>query len=179
MTTMAKRITKPQVVYRAVEGPTDERKRHAGGFFEIGGEDRASQKYTMQDSPLDRMRAKNTIDPVEYSALRKYAHHWYHGGLQSSVGSVDLNRVFAADPLSMSGMAKSEGQAHHRQQYREARAMLGHRPGIVVDNVVCAELTLEAAGYSIGWTNRPQAVAAATEILRDAGYRLSRLWGIG
>jgi len=79
----------------------------------------------------------------------------------------------------MSGMAKSEGQAHHRQQYREARALLGHRPAIVVDNVICAEHPLEVAGYAIGWTNRPQAVAAATEMLRDAGYRLAKLWGIG
>ena len=170
---------KPQIVYQALEGPTDERRRHAEGYFEIGGDSQVGRKYTMQDSPLDRMRARNAIDPVEYSALRKYLHHWYHGGLQSSVGSVDLNRVFASDPLSMSGMAKSEGQAYHRQKYREAREMLGHRPGIVVDNVVCAELTLEAAGYSIGWTNKPQAVAAATEMLRDAGYRLAKLWGIG
>jgi hypothetical protein len=133
----------------------------------------------MLDSPLDKMRARDAINPKEYAALRKYAHHWYHGGLQGSVSSMDLNRVFASDPLSMSGMAKSEGQAHHRQQYREAREEIGHRPGIVVDNVVCAELSLEAGGYSIGWTNRPQAVAAATEILRDAGYRLAKMWGMG
>jgi len=169
---------KPQVVYRNLDGPTLERQRHAEGYFEIVGEERSSQKYTMQDSPLDRMKARGAIDPVEYSALRKYAHHWYHGGLLSSVGSVDLNRIFAADPLSMSGMAKSEGQAHHRQQYRQARVILGHRPGIVVDNVVCQELTLEIGGYSIGWTNKPQAIAAATEMLRDAGYRLSRHWGM-
>lgn len=169
---------KPQVVFRAVEGPTDERRRHAGGFYEIGGDDRASQKFTMQDSPLDRMKARDAIGPKEYSALRKYAHHWYYGGLLSSVGSVDLNRVFASDPLSMSGMAKSEGQAHHRQQYRRARSILGHRPGIVVDSVVCQEHNLEVAGYAIGWTNRPQAVAAATEMLRDAGYRLAKYWGM-
>lgn len=170
---------KTQIIYHAVDGPTEERKRRADGFFEVGGEDRANQKYTMQDSPLERMRCRNAIDPIEYAALRKYAHHWYHGGLLSSVGSVDLNRIFASDPLSMSGMAKSEGQAHHRQQYRNARALIGHRPGIVVENVVCQEHSLEIAGYAIGWTNRPQAQAAATEILRDAGYRLARHWGLG
>lgn len=170
---------KPHVIFRTVEGPTDERKRHASGFYEINGEDRASQKYTMQDSPLDRMRARDAIPAVEYSALKKYAHHFYHGGLQPSIGSVDLDRIFASDPGSMSGMAKSEGQAHHRKEYRRARSLLGHRPGIVVDNVVCCEQTLEVAGYAIGWTNRPQAVAAATEMLRDAGYRLARYWGIG
>lgn len=170
---------KPQVVFQPIGGPTDERKRHADGYFEIGGDNQVGRKYTMQDSPLDRMWARNAIDPKEYSALRKYAHHWYHGGLLASVGSVDLNRIFASDPGSMSGMAKSEGQAHHRQQYREARALLGHRPSIVVDNVICAEHSLEIAGFSIGWTNKPQAIAAATEMLRDAGYRLAKHWGIG
>ena len=175
---MAK-LRKPQVVFRAVEGPTAERRRHAQGFYEVSGEDRSSQKYTMQDSPLDRLRARDAIPALEYSALKKYGHHFYHGGLQPSLSSVDLDRIFASDPGSMSGMAKSEGQAHHRLQYRRARAILGHRPGIVVDNVVCCELTLEVAGYAIGWTNRPQAVAAATEILRDSGYRLAKFWGIG
>jgi hypothetical protein len=49
----------------------------------------------------------------------------------------------------------------------------------VVDNVVCHEHSLEIAGFSIGWTNKPQAIAAATEMLRDAGCRLAKLWGIG
>lgn len=170
---------KPQVVYQSIEGPTSERLKHSLGYFEIAGEDRASQKYTMQDSPLDRLMARRAIDPVEYSALRKYAHHWYHGGLLSSVSSMDLNRIFASDPGSMSGMAKSEGQAHHRQQYRQAREILGHRPGIVVDNVVCAEWDLATAGHSIGYESPYRARKAAAEILRDAGYRLAKLWGIG
>lgn len=168
---------KPQVIFHTLQGPTSDRLKRAGGYFELTGEDRTSQKYTMLDSPLDRMRARDAIDPKEYSALRKYGHHWYHGGLQGTVSSMDLNRVFASDPLSMSGMAKSEGQAYHRQQYREARSEIGNR-AIVVDRIVCAEITLEDAGYQIGWRNRPQAVAAATEILRDAGYRLARLWGM-
>jgi hypothetical protein len=125
------------------------------------------------------MRQRDAIGGNEYAALMKYRHHWHHGGLESSCGSVDLNRVFSSDPGSMSGMAKSEAQAHHRQQYRAGRAALGHRTGIVVDNIVCAEQSLEIAGYSIGWRSKPQAIAAATEMLRDAGYRLSRLWGIG
>src|SRR5450755_3745122 len=91
---------KPQVVFHSLEGPTSDRLRHAGGYFELAGEDRASQKFTMLDSPLDRMKARDAIDPKEYAALRKYAHHWYHGGLQGSVSSMDLNRIFASDPGS-------------------------------------------------------------------------------
>lgn len=168
----------PNPDYAAAIGPTIERKRHSEGFFEIGGVERSCQKYTMQDSPLERLRARNRIGGMEYAALRKYAHHWYHGGLLSSVGSVDLDRVHASDPGSMSGMAKSEGQAHHRSEYRRAREIIGHRPGIVVDNVVCAEWTLEVAGYSIGYSSPYRARAAAAEILRDAGYRLGKLWGL-
>ena len=159
-------------------GPTAERIWKADGAFDLGGDDRVGRTYIFSDSPLGRMFKRHAIDPIEFTALQRYKHHWYHGGLLSSMGSVDLNRVFASDPSNFSGMAKSERQAFHRQQYREARELIGHRPGIVVDNVVCQELSLEIGGYAIGWRNRPQAVAAATEMLRDAGYRLSKHWGI-
>jgi hypothetical protein len=76
-------------------------------------------------------------------------------------------------------MPRSEAQAHHRQQYRDACGHLGHRGRITVDNVVCAEQSLEVAGYALGWPSKPQAIAAASEVLRDAGYRLAKLWGIG
>jgi hypothetical protein len=36
----------------------------------------------------------------------------------------------------------------------------------------------QPAGMCIGWKNRPQAEAAAIEILRDAGYRLAKHWGL-
>lgn len=39
--------------------------------------------------------------------------------------------------------------------------------------------SLEIAGYALGWPSKPQAIAAASEILRDAGHRLAKLWGIG
>jgi len=161
-----------------VRGPTAERIWKANGAFDIGGDDRGIRTYTFSDCPLGAMFKGKRIDPMEFTALQRYKHHWHHGGLLSSMGSVDLNRVFASDPSNFSGMAKSERQAFHRQQYREARELIGHRPGIVVDNVVCQELSLEIGGYAIGWRNRPQAVAAATEMLRDAGYRLSKHWGI-
>lgn len=168
----------PNVAYIDTIGPTIERKRHSEGFYEVGGVERVNQKYTMQDSPLERLRARNAIGGMEYAALRRYNHHWYYGGLLASLGSIDLDRVFASDPGSMSGMAKSEGQAHHRGEYRRAREVIGHRPGIIVDNVVCAEWSLQIAGHSIGYSSPYRARAAATEILRDAGYRLAQFWGM-
>lgn len=172
-------------------GPTPERLDRSGDSHVVGDDKQGHRTYTMQDSPLDRLwiaqqrsRARKAIQvpklaPAAYTALQRYKHHWYHGGLQAGIGSADLNRVFASDPGSMSGMAKSEKQAHHRQQWRKAREELGHQPGIVVDNIVCAEWSLEIAGYSIGYASPYRAREAAREILCDAGRRLAKLWGIG
>jgi hypothetical protein len=170
---------KTQVVYQSISGPTNERIRQSEGFFEIGGESRSNQKYSMQDAPIERLMARNAIEPKEYAALVKYRHHWFHGGHSPSIGGMDLNRVFASNPGARCGMGIGDKQMFHQDQYRDAQKEIGHRSAIVVDNIVCHEQALEIAGYSIGWTNRPQAVAAATEMLRDAGYRLGKLWGIG
>lgn len=172
------RATRPEIPV-ILEGPTAQRLAKAEGNFTVGDDKQGGKIHTMRDDPLARMFARQAISGPEYAALQKYHHHWHYAGLEAGMGSVDLNRVFSSDPGSMSGMAKSEAQAHHRKQWREARYCLGLRVGIVVDNVVCAGHTLETAGFSVGWTNKPQAIAAATEMLRDAGYRLARLWGIG
>lgn len=158
---------------------TPERLAKAEQHIDIGDDKQGARIYTFKDSPLDRLFSRKAIDPIGYTALQRYKHHWYHGGLLSSIGSVDLNRIFASDVAGMSGMAKSERQAHHRGQWREAREMLGHRPAIIVDNVVCAEHTLEIAGYSLGFTSPYRARSAATDMLKDAGHRLAKLWGIG
>lgn len=166
---------------RAVEkaGPTPERLAKAEGFVVVGDDQQGTKTTRMRDDTLERLMARNVLSGPEYAALQKYHHHWHHAGLQAGVGSMDLNRVFSSDPASMSGMAKTEAQAHHRKQWREARELIGRRNGIVVDNVVCAGTNLQIAGLSVGWTNKPQAISAATEMLRDAGYRLARHWGIG
>jgi hypothetical protein len=168
---------KPNPAYP--DGPTYQRLNKADGFYTVGDDKQGSKIHTMRDDPLGRMFARSAISGSEYAALQKYHHHWYHAGLEMGVGTVDLNRVYSSDPASLSGMAKTEAQAHHRKQWRDARAALGHRVGIVVDNVVCAGHTLEAAGFSVGWASKPQAIAAATEMLRDAGHRLAKMWGIG
>ena len=159
-------------------GATPERVAKAAGSFTIGDDKQGGKTWTMMDSPLERLWAQSKLSKAEYDGLVKYRIHWFRAGLQPSLGSVDPNRVFASDPSNFSGMAKSEAQVFHRQKWREAVDLLGHRAGLVVDNVVCAELSALHAGMCIGWKNRPQAEAAAIEILRDAGYRLARHWGI-
>ncbi len=165
---------------RAEQGaPTAERLKKAEGHVEIGDDAQGTRIYTLRDSPLERLSARGGIDPREYSALMKFKQHWYHAGLQPSLGGVDLARVFASDPGTFSGMAKTERQVFHRQRYREAVQHIGIRASLVVERVVCAEQTLEVAGLALNWRTPAQARAAATELLRDAGYRLAQLWGVG
>ncbi len=159
--------------------PTPERLAKAEGHVEIGNDEQGARVYTLRDSPLERLNARGGIDPREYSALMKFKQHWHHAGLLPSVGGIDLNRVFASDPGSYSGMAKTERQVFHRQRYREAVQHIGLRASLVVERVVCNEQTLEMAGLALNWRTPAQARAAATELLRDAAYRLAQLWGIG
>jgi hypothetical protein len=159
-------------------GPTRERLRHAiYGVAE--GNDRGRVKRRRIKDSLDRMFDKNVLSGSEYAALQKYKLHWIRAGKEAAITSVDLNSVFSSNPSQRAGMAMGEMHCHHDKQWRAGRAAIGHRASIVVDNVICAELTLEIAGYAVGWRSKPQAIAAATEMLRDAGYRLSKLWGIG
>lgn len=159
--------------------PTPERLKLAEGHVEVGDDAQGTRVYTLRDSPLERLSARGGIDPREYSALMKFKQHWYHAGLQPALGGVDLARVFASDPASFSGMAKTERQVFHRQRYREAVQHIGLRAALVVERVVCAEQTLEMAGLALNWRTPAQARAAATELLRDAGYRLAQFWGVG
>ena len=179
---------------RRTDGPTAERLLKAQGGYSIGDDKQGTRIYHFHDTPLDRLysrlvkRAGSYQEQQirkEYVALQQYRKHWYCAGLESSIGSVDLDRIFASDPGSMSGMAKTERQAYHRQQYRLARdgkdgkGGLGHKPGIVVDNVVCAETSLEVAGWSIGYNSRTSARDNAERILRECGQKLASFWGIG
>ncbi len=183
---MVRRAT--AIIERHPVGPTPERLAKAQSHYHIGDDKQGVRVYQFCDSPLDRLYSRLTRKASryeeeelrkEYIALQKYKNHWFSAGLQSALGSANLNRVFASDPGSMSGMAKTEKQAHHRQQWRAAQKEIGHKPGIVVDNVVCAETTLQVAGWSIGYNSRTQCVVNAERILRESGQKLAGLWGIG
>lgn len=178
----------PNPQYAEAIGPTLERLQKSAGAFSIGDDKQGTRVYHFHDSPLDRLYSRLTrragrrdeeLLRQEYIALQKYKHHWAAAGLESSLGSADLGRIFASDPTSMSGMAKTERQAHHRQQWRAARDILGHKPGIVVDNIVCAETSIEVAGWSIGYNSRTSARDNAERVLRESAWKLAKLWGIG
>lgn len=160
--------------------PTKERMRIAGEEnISVGGDERTGKRYVFRDSPLDRALGKKLITGAQHSALQKYRHHWYHAGQCPNIGSVDLNRVFASDGGSVAGMPVSEAQVFHRQRWREAMTEIGLRASTVVTRFACEDKNLEECGAAIGWGNKAQAISAATEIVKSASDRLSRLWGIG
>ena len=130
--------------------PTLERVRQAGGDFARGD----TGQITMRDSPLERALARNVVTPEQYAAGQKYRHHWYHAGLCDPLGSMDLNRIFASDLGSFSGMARTENQIFHRQRYREAAAAIGKIGSHVLEWSVCREIALEQVGYTLGWRSR-------------------------
>jgi uncharacterized protein DUF6456 len=168
------RLRKQRVVVEQRALPTPERRRRAGADIERGD----TGQITMRDSPLERALARKVVTPEQYSAGQKYRHHWYHAGLAGRLESVDLSRVFAND-FAASGMAVSENQAFHRQRYREAVAVIGKIGSHVLEWAVCRETALEQVGYSLGWSTRAQAYAAAAERMKTALDELCRLWGIG
>jgi hypothetical protein len=157
------------------EGPTKERLLHAGDYkTDIGS--RSHRRVTMLDDALGRAWMRRNISGEEYSALRRYALHWLAGGLQGHLGSMDLNRVLAFDPISMSGLAKTEAQVDHRAAYYAARKAIGRRPAFVADQVACYDSTLTSVGLLLGYQSAARGRERAIEILSDAGYRLVAFW---
>lgn len=160
-------------------GPTAERLARAGADIIIGGDDRTSRRYVMRDNPLDRAFKKGVLSGAGHSALQKFRHHWFHAGQAPTISSIDLDRIYSPEASGPAGMPRSEGQVFHRQRWREAQAELGAKSCELVESLVCWDRPLELCGYAMGWRSKPQAIAAATEVLQDSGYRLSKLWGIG
>ena len=176
-------VFRPRVIKPApaddTRGPTPERLRRAQGFVERGNLGRGrTGVVTMRDSPIERALARKNMSEPQYTAALKYRHHWYRAGLASPLSSVELNRIFACDLTNFSGMAKTETQVFHRQRYREAVQHIGMIDAAVVEQVVCQEISLEQAGYKLGWGTKAQAIAAATERMKGALDRLVELWGV-
>jgi hypothetical protein len=159
-----------------LDGPTNYRLRHSEGFFERGGDKRVGHRFIMRDTPLARLFMRKKISGEEYSGLRRYALHWLAGGYGGHLSSVDLNRILAFDPGSMTGLAKSEAQANHRQEYRHSRSYIGTRPAMVADCVACFDMALDNVGTMLGYNSPCRGREKALSILRDAGYRLHQFW---
>jgi len=170
----------PEYTAAVVGIPTAERLAKSAGHFTVGDDKQGTRIYHFHDCALDRLysriarQAKGQRDEDaarrEYAALLKYRHHWHSAGLEPSPKSVDLDRIFCPDAGSMSGMASSERQAFHRQQYRIAAEVVGHKGSILLDNFVCYDWNARIASEMSPYLFR--------KAVRDAGQKLARHWGI-
>ena len=160
-------------------GITPERAKQTGGAFVWGRDERNRQTVqTLRDSPLEAALTRKAITDRQYNAAMKYKTHWFQGGLSGSLQSIDPNRVFASDTTNFSGMAKTEAQAFHRQQYRAAIEVIGIIPAAVLDTIACHEKPLSKAGVNMGWKSKSKGIQAAEDVLCEALDKLCAHWGI-
>ena len=131
----------------------------------------------MRQSPINVALSRGQISRQQGIAAEKFYNHWYRAGLSENFGSADLNRVFGGEGGG-AGMARTEAQAFHRQRYRQAVTLIGLRGSWVLERVICRETSFEDTGRELGWKNRPQAVACAVQLARDALDTLCNEWGI-
>lgn len=165
---------------RDERGITPERASHSIDDATEWGRDERGRKTvrTMRDAPIERLLAKERLSTNQYRAAEKYKLHWYRGGLCAPLQSIDPNRVFATDTAAFSGMAKSEAQAFHRQQFRDAVQIIGVISAAILDTVVCYEQPLDQVGSMLGWHSKPRGIEATERLMQDALDRLCRHWGI-
>lgn len=159
-------------------GPTAERIAMGQGDHVVGDDQQGTKVYHFHDTPLarlykrlakaDKSDGERKQLTSEHVALMKYRHHWHHAGLEATCGSVDPNRIFAADPSNFSGMAKSERQVSHRQVYRRAVQVVGHESSVLLDNFVCYEWDRGIASGMSYYKFR--------KAIREAGARLATYW---
>lgn len=151
--------------------PTPERLLRSGGNFTIGDRQRI---LTMRDDPLGAAHHRGAITDAQFFCGQKYYLHWYRAGLAGHMGSADLGRVLGGDGA---GLFASENACHHLKQFRAGHDALNKRTRDVVNKIVLDREPLISVGYGLGWNNKLQASAAATERLREGLDLLVVLWG--
>lgn len=165
-------------------GPTKERLRRAEtinpktgevvDFYERGN---ASRAYTFRDTPFERSFVRGQITEGQYQAGGKFYVHWYRAGMRSNLGSVDLDGVFSR---STGALAATESGQFHYDRFKDAVRDMGQLGSAVVTSFVCYDMPIEEIGQKhLNYTNKPQARAAATTLIRDKLEGLRVLWGMG
>lgn len=169
-----------QTTKAALEGlPTVERISKAAGAFEIGGGRRSRLRiYRMRDAPLERLADSGRISAAQYQAAQKFQRHWFGGLLAGVLHSVDPDRVFAINLVTMSGLPRSQHEVEDRDEYRRAVGVMGAGEHLAVEGVACAELSLQAVGHVLGFRSAFRARTIAFSFFRDGADKLARLWKI-
>ena len=163
----------PDARFLDERGATPERAMRAGIDYDRGD----TGTVTMRDSPVERAGRRGILNDSQCKAAVKFYNHWYRSGMAGQFGSINLSGVFGGD-FGFSGMARSEVEQFHRERYRKAVNSVGRRGAWVLDRVVCREISFEEAGNELGWRHKPQAMAAAIQLTRDALEVLVDDWGL-
>jgi hypothetical protein len=166
-------------------GPTAERLIKSDGHVSIGDDQLGGKVYTFLDSSLDRVYSRLSKSSagwmqdqlrVEYAGLNRFYVVYVQSSLVGCVGSIDPNGSGGTGRRSF--LAATESEVNARNAYRAGVEALDHQENVVVQNVVCNDLSLEIAGYSIGKNSKTRAIEGAREVLRNAGFKLAQLWGM-
>ncbi len=170
-------------------GITEERFKHAGGYAEVGGDERVGKSYHMKDGALERVyrRLKANAEgtkqlretELQERALERYRNSFLEGGMMGSVGSIDLEAAGASNPGARDHAAKTNWQMDHRDDFAKANRALTANQRNVVRIIVLEDRGTEDAGHFLGKGGRRQAIQSAVQHLRDAGNSLAKLWGMG
>jgi hypothetical protein len=160
------------------ETPTSERLKRAEGYYTQAGPSRVRRRFVMMDDNLGRLVMHRQLTQQQFSALQRYAVHWYLAGFAGALASFDLDRICAMTPGGSGGLARSERQLTHQRIYRDAKLSLGHEHASVADMVACHDYPLVAAGAALGFASPFRGRLKARELLAEAGSRLDRFWQI-
>lgn len=155
------------------DGPTKERRSKG----DVGHNDlpRSVRIYSVA-TPLDRLLRTGGIEKAHHQAGKRYAEHCHHAGLTGTPKSADLNAVGGGSDCTY-GMAANEFQANHRLEYRNACRIIGKWRSAAFEDIVVHDTPLEDTGYTMGQTNKKQAIAAAREMLLGKLEALAVHWG--
>lgn len=171
---------KPPIDTKLIDerGITPEREAQSRGASEWGTDERGRKTIqTMRDAPFENFYLRGGLTEKQYSAGVKYRIHWYRAGLAGSLQSIDANRVFASD-MNFDGLARTEAQQFHRDQYRKAVQEIGVIPAAVLETIACYERQLSDVGVKMGWKSTRKGIMAAEDVLRDALDVLCKFWGM-
>jgi len=130
------------------------------------------------DDNLGRLVLRKLLTQQQFSALQRYAVHWYLGGFAGALSSFDLDRIRAINPGAIGGLARSERELTHKKIYRDAKLSIGEQPAYVAEMVACHDYPLAAAGVILGYASPYRGRQHAGELLAEAGNRLEQFWQV-
>jgi hypothetical protein len=170
----AARKRKPQV--EAIDYGTKER-RAKGDVIVNDTPSRTERRGAVVCPPLDRLRNSGRIDDALHRAGEKYLEHRYNAGQSGVARTANLQGVGGGGDCNY-GMAATEWQAHHLQEFRKAVQALGKWNSVAFEMFIIDECSLETVGRFMGERDKKVQIATARTMVEAKLARLADLWGL-